>query len=266
MRANRLALAVVVLFGLWGLGVGVGNVDARQLRAPPHVLVSGVVTATTADSVTIGRGAGGSNQATYRVTTKTLLTIDGKPAKLSAVEKGMLATVELEERESSVALAVGVAGQSVTGVVKVIDPVKRTIRLEAPVPKRPLFEIGLDTPVVVNGKPGRLVQIQARDRVVLRLSADGRKVLGVTRLEDSKPRQETVVIKAVDTKELVLTVPGASKRVDRAITLGSEVKVTIDGKPAQLEDVQVGDRAVLSYAPIGQTVVAVAIERKKPRR
>jgi hypothetical protein len=263
MRASRRALAVAVLSGLW---VGAGNVDARQLRAPPRIEMSGVVVATTSDKLTIGRGVGGRDEATYRISDRTLLTIDGKPAKFSAVEKGMLATVELEDRESSLALAVRVAGQSVTGVVKAIDLARRTVRLEAPVPRGPLFEIGIDTPVTVDGKPGKLTQIRARDRVVLRLSADGRKVLGVTRLEVNKPRQETVLIKAVDTKELAITVPGASKRVDRAITLGSEVKVTINGKPAQLQDVQVGDQAVLTYAPVGRTVVAVAIDRRKRER
>src|SRR5262245_59898023 len=83
--------------------------------------------------------------------------------------------------------------------------------------------------------------------------------------QERKPRQETVTILALDTKAKTITVPGLKKGVDRAITLGSEVKITVDGKQAMLEDVKLGSRAVLTYAEDGRPVLKLEVTGPKQR-
>ena len=132
--------------------------------------------------------------------------------------------------------------------------------LKAPVLRRgPLRTSGLAVASTVLALVGAFTLVGTLAAVLCGLAAL------VWARQERKPRQETVTILALDTKAKTITVPGPKKGLDRAITLGSEVKITVNGKQATLEDVKLDSRAVLTYAEDGKTVIKLEVREPKNR-
>ena len=77
------------------------------------------------------------------------------------------------------------------------------------------------------------------------------------------------MIKAVDAKKGTLTLPGAKGKPDRIFALAKKVKLTLDGKKADIEDIKakmwVGGRAK-RLSPASVEAVTVNVKTKKPEK
>jgi hypothetical protein len=114
--------------------------------------------------------------------------------------------------------------------------------------------------VTIGDRPGKLTDLKPGTRIMLKLSADRKSVVLI--LQPPLGRREGLPtvsgqIKAIDLKANTITLsPGRGE--ERTLTLGKEVKVSIDGKPAKVADLKVNSPALLRLAA-DQTVMAVTV-------
>jgi hypothetical protein len=118
-----------------------------------------------------------SGELTLTVAKEAHVSIDGKEAPLEKVPLEAVAAVRLTADQSA-ALAVAAGGPHIRGVLKGVDPARKTITVAVPVSKNETedrtFAVAADAQVAtaINGVPLALTDLKADKMVVLELSAD----------------------------------------------------------------------------------------------
>jgi hypothetical protein len=115
-------------------------------------------------------------EQTFSLARKVSVTIDGKEAKLEDLKEGMLVFVRLEG--ASEATAIRAEGATLGGVVESVDVAAGTVALGGERPRT--MAVAPDVRVTINGRPGRLQDIDGGIRAALQLSADGSRVVSIT--------------------------------------------------------------------------------------
>ena len=138
--------------------------------------------------------------------------------------------------------------------------------------------------MLISRKSGKPEELKEGVSVILKLAMDGKTVLEITAVQPrgerdgqrpAAPREGrerpgatagTIEgeIKAVDAKASTITLPGVRGGDDRTFTLGSEVKVTINGKSARVANLTVGGKATLKLDREGKTVVEITVGGERP--
>src|SRR5262245_1764130 len=160
----------------------------------------------------------------------------------------------------------------VQGTAKAIDAKANTITVTLAGKKgQPgedkTFAIAPDAKVANEGKDGKLDDVKAGAQAALKLSDDGKSVVGIA-VGARKPEKgdkavagKAVEIKAIDAKAGTITIAG--KKADQTLKLAADAKVTLDGKDAKLADIKAG-QAFVKLSEDGQSVVALAVGGQKP--
>jgi ferric-dicitrate binding protein FerR (iron transport regulator) len=206
-------------------------------------------------------------EKTFDVSESVRIVVDGKPVKLANLTKGM--TVQLGQDDKGALVVVRAEGPTVGGKVKDITVEKITLqgrREDAD------YVLSPSTMAIIDRKPARPADVKVGMDVSLKLSVDGKTVL-VIRTDASRQGWVPFVngrIKAIDTKARTITLAIASARAgvrvsqERTFSLGKDVKVIIEGRPAGVADLKVGTEVTLTVDREGKTVYRIAVQAGVP--
>ncbi len=149
---------------------------------------------TEARLVTLAAKGEGGREVAVKLTADAKITIDGKPAKIGELTKGMGASftvVSARDGQPREANEVVVAGIVIGGVVKQVDTTSVTVGGEKNDRVLKLVEAGK---VMIGGKEAKLADLKAGDRVQVTMTSDESAavmiVVGAKRVDGDKPRTE----------------------------------------------------------------------------
>ena len=205
------------------------------------------------------------------VTDATKVFIDGKPAKLAGLAKGMM--VIIERGETDAVLAVRAEGPTIGGVVKSVGKDRITIKGRAR-ERQPAedveYPLAKELKVTIDGKPGAVTDLKEGDAIGLGLSADKKAVLAIVkgrgeRRERQGPRVLAATVKGTEKSDNTITVFVGERDQEHVYPLAKAVKVVIDGKEAKLEDVKERARVQLTFDKDDKTVTQITIGRGRGR-
>jgi ribosomal 50S subunit-recycling heat shock protein len=261
MNGKGWILAVAVMAGLvdvsydgeqFRLGAGQRGVYGQEERRPRADVTRGVLAEEGTDTKLSLRGTErrGAPATEVEIGKGVKVIVDGKPGKLAGLPRGT--RVAIEKDAKGVIVSVRAEGAVQAGVVSAVE--KESITIE----KRTRTGAAKETfPVVggtvtVDGKPAKLADIKAGDRVNLTMSVDGKSVVAVSRgaarergREGAAARPMRGEVEEIDAKAGTITLAGERKRV---LKLAKDGKVTVNGKPGKLEDFKKGDRVVVTLS------------------
>jgi RNA polymerase sigma factor (sigma-70 family) len=113
--------------------------------------------------------------------------------------------------------------------------------------------VAKDANVVVDGRPGKLADVQIGMQISLQMATDQPII---TRIEAST--RGTAILTAVDVEKKAITVMAAGKKL--TVPLAAEMRITIPGKlNAQVADLKVGMRVNVQTAVEANRIVVTAI-------
>jgi ferric-dicitrate binding protein FerR (iron transport regulator) len=254
-------------------GKTVQAINVMGVRRPPVGFSSGVISEVKGSKLTVSiRGRDAATEKTYEVGEMVRVFIEGKPAKLAELVKGMTVLLGLDDKEHLAVIRAD--GPSITGKVKVITAEKITIDTRR---NASSYAVSPDVIVIIDRRPGKIADVKADMEVVLKLSVDGKTAVMIRKDVSREPWNPFVrgEIKAIDAKANTITLavttgrPGARKVEERTFTLGKQVSVGIDGRPVGMADLKAGTEVTLTVDREGKTVLRIAVAsgvRGEPRR
>jgi ferric-dicitrate binding protein FerR (iron transport regulator) len=235
---------------------------------------TGTVKEVADDKVVVEVGTReGTRDETFMLDKETKITADGKPGKVADLVVGRRVGIEHATR-SSQAIAVVVESPVEGGVLKEVSTTDKTVTLATRSREgdgTKVFSLAEDAVVTVNGRPGKLEDLKAGEPTAVKVSLDGKRALGVSqggRREGERGGDERRggerrlpgnEVAEIDLKGSTITL--TTNEGDRTAKLAEEVKVTIDGKDAELKDIKVGDRVLLKVARDRRKVGEVQVIR-----
>jgi ferric-dicitrate binding protein FerR (iron transport regulator) len=244
-------------------GKTVQVVNVMNVRRPLRLL-SGVVSEVKGSKLTVSfdrRDA--KNERTFDVGESVKVFVDAKPAKPADLAKGMM--VQLGQDDKEVLVTVRAEGPSVGGKVKEISAEKITLQVRR---EDASYVLSPGTMVIIDRKPGKWADVKAGMDVSLKLSVDRKTVL-VLRAEPSREGWSPYVrgqIKTIDARANTITLMIAAARAgvrvnqERTFTLGKQVRVIIDGRPASVADLKVGTEVTLTVDREGKTIHRISVQ------
>jgi ferric-dicitrate binding protein FerR (iron transport regulator) len=152
-----------------------GDRRARQSR--------GFLVAVDPQKITVTKGRTPA-ESTLAVGGEVQVFIDGRPARLADLPKGSLVYLQQPDEKAPVSV-IRAEGMSAGGDVRAVDPARRTITLVGRPAGRgqqadPSYAIDPDAPVTIGGKPAQLADVQPGSKVMLKMSVDRQRVIGIT--------------------------------------------------------------------------------------
>jgi hypothetical protein len=232
-------------------------ITVSAARAPDVQGFQGRIVAVQGSKLTLQVGRRGPDSEQVLEVGKSIrVVLDGKPANVSDLAKGMIVRVV---RDRDVVVRIVADPQVQTGRVKAVDGDRITLEGRGR-EDGPTFELTPDTKIALDGKEARAADLKPGTSVMLYLSADGKRLLAIRAGERTERATATIgVLKAVDAKAGTLTVEGLRGGQERTLTLAKEVKVTVAGKEARPEDLKSGQTVVLTLDRDGRTVREITV-------
>jgi ferric-dicitrate binding protein FerR (iron transport regulator) len=227
--------------------------------------IAAVIKSVSKDKVTVqGRGREGRNaeEVEYPLIKDAKITIDGKPGAAADLKAGDRVGLGLSsDRKSVLSIVKGfgdrdgekpVRGQRAGGEVTKVDADKNTIAIKTEGDDRE-FSVSKDARITIDGKAGKLADIKSGTRVMLVLDRDGKTATAVTvggdrDGEKGRPRPTRIQgkVKGAEKSDSTITLFGKGDNPDdQLFMVAKDAKITIDGKPAKLEDIKENMNAIL---------------------
>jgi Cu/Ag efflux protein CusF len=232
--------------------------------------VSGPVKSVDAKANTLTLAIGRGGDRTFDLTGATV-TIDGKPAKLEDLKEGMAVALAIDA-EGKKATAAVVTGEMKAFVFKSAG--KDKIAVEAyrrrgqPAEDASFAIEGVK--VTIDGKEAKLEDLKEGDRIMAQLSVDAKKVLSITVVRSRRGERPAAPtpraggsVKSVDAKANTLTLVVGREKEEKTYELAAGATVTIDGKPAKLEELKEGAAVSLVLDAEGKKATAVATSARR---
>jgi ferric-dicitrate binding protein FerR (iron transport regulator) len=279
---GKLILTVAVMAGLvdvsydgrtFRLGAGQRGVYGQEERRPRADVTRGVLAEEGTETKLSLRGTErrGAPATEVEIGKDVKVIVDGKPGKLAGLPRGT--RVVIEKNDKGVIVSVRAEGVIRAGVVSAVEKDSITIeqRGRDGATKDTLKVAG--AAVTVDGKPGKLGDVKAGDRVTLTMSVDGKSVVALTKGAARERRPEggdrparpmRAVIEEIDAKAGTITVGGGERK--RVLKLAKDVKVTVNDKPGKVEDFKKGDVVALTLSgrePVEVQAIASAPTRRE---
>ncbi len=257
MRLANTAGLAVVLSAAWCLAADSQERDerrGREIRATLKSLDAAAGTLTVSES-----REREVSERTLNLIKNVKVTIDGRDTRLSDLVPGNLLLLQVSG-ESGDVLAIRAEGAAVTGVIRSVDPLARTITLGGD--RERTLTLAPDAKVLLEGRPGELAGLREGMRVSLRLSSDQRSVVAIQvgegrqegegRRPDGDRRETPLVggvVKAVDAEARTITLAGEDR--DQTFPVHREARIN-------LAEIRPGTRVQLRLTADRSAVVALA--------
>ncbi len=185
------------------------------------------------------------------VTPRTEIKLNGEPARLGDLQPGMRVSARLCRETLTALFITATSGggdctaESISGEIKSVNLEAKTLTIEVPGggPEATL-NVTERTEIALNGRPARLSDLQPGMRASARFCRETLNALAVVATSGDECEVAGVQgeISAVDLDQRVVAItPPGGEPVRLNVTERTEI--TIDGRPARLNDLQVGMRA-----------------------
>jgi hypothetical protein len=223
---------------------------------------------TTADTITLLGGPGGTN-TTYTVTSTTTIILNGAPSTLSAITAGTNVELELAADGTMVLTLLaetppppnggGDGGgqhenQDAAGSVVSVDTTANTITLVNASGVSTTYHLTSTTTITLNGAPAPLSALLAGTNAELQLDSDGATVLSI---QAEMPQIHVGgSVASVDTGANTITLAGEGG-TQKTYNLTSTTTISLNDAASTLSAIAAGDMADLQLAADGVTVVAI---------
>jgi hypothetical protein len=146
-------------------------------------IIEGIVQAWSEATATMTIQSEKHPKETYKLDKTAKVLIDGKKAKFTDLKTKMKVTLQMSVIKRRV-MTIDVKGPKVDGVLKAIDEKKRTLSMTIVGPQEGAEAIAIaeDAPIHIDGKQGKLSDLQTGMPVTVQMSAktDERVVVGIT--------------------------------------------------------------------------------------
>jgi ferric-dicitrate binding protein FerR (iron transport regulator) len=187
--------------------------------------------------------------------------LDGKPVKVTSVTKGMLVRVV---KDKDVVRTILVESPTVTGTLKRISDGKIILTSRGRDEQGAIYELAVDARAAIAGRDARPGDLKPGMQVMLRLSADGKRVLLIRTVEGIYASKALLgVVKALDAEASTITIEDPRSGNEHTLKLAKEVKVNIAGSQAKPADLKQGQTVVLMLERDGKTVREIVV-RSRP--
>ncbi len=213
-------------------------------------------------TISVGRRAN-PTQETLDVPASVKVLVDGKPAKLASLAKGM--AVRIEKNDKGELVSIATEGTTVSGRVKAVAAGKITLEggVRAFVIEQDKdYIVPAEAKITLGRQVAQLSDLKPGQDVILKLSMDRKSALVITSIASMglrRDRSPTALgeIKAIDVKTGTITLSAGRGNQERTLTLGQDVRVIIDGRPAKLGDLKIGKWIGVRLDREGRTVQAI---------
>ncbi len=235
--------------------------------------VKGVDVKKSTLTVSLGAAGGGgarerggeavaNEEATYTIAADAEIGIDDgrgrrfsvREGKIEELAEGSIVTVRLS-LDKKTAHGVLAEGALVHGVVKAIDPAKRSLTLTMRAPRgddageERLLAVAKEAVIIVDDgkgrrlsvKEGKLADVPVGATVVIKMAVDQSFIM----LLKAEGPTLTGMLKAIDADKRAITIAFPRGRgeaeEEKTLTVAKDAHINIDGKDAKLADLKVGD-------------------------
>lgn len=246
---------------------------------------------TTADTITLS--VNGGTNTTYNVTSTTAIFLNGAPSMLSALTVGAQAQLKLAADGITVVAiqsetqnnpgAPGGPGQNVAfGAVASVDATADTITLTGQGGTSTTYTVTSTTAIDLDGVTTTLSGLAAGDPAILTLAADGVTALTIhaqtppplppNPIPPTNPTNPTPpvipppvigAVAAIDATADTITLTGPTG-TSTTYTVTGTTTIMLDGAASTLGGLAVGDRALLTLASDGITVLSILAQTPPP--
>jgi ferric-dicitrate binding protein FerR (iron transport regulator) len=235
--------------------------DSGRARETRPVSLFAVVSEIKDGKLTISIGRRNNpTQETLDVPASVKVFVDGKPAKLASLAKGM--QVRIQKNNKGELVSITTEGPTVNGTIKAVAAGKITLEgggRAFVIEKDTDYAVPANARITVGRQIAQLSDLKPGHGVMLKLSIDRKSALVITSMGLRQERSPTALgeIKAIDVKAGTITLSAGRGNQERTLTLGEDVRVIIDGRPAKLGDLKIGTWIGVRLDREGRTVQTI---------
>lgn len=237
------------------------TIDARQRSVGKTEEIVGIVTQTSATSLTIGTSKG---DRVVHLTSTTVVRVDGQPASVSAIAVGdkVEAHTATESDGTSTALMIEVESHPATELEGTVHTITATTLTVTTSTGDVAVTLTADTRFFVNGKTATASDIHPGDHVEVEAQEQTDKTLNALVV---KVEQDTVHLRGVISKASSSSITVTTSTGDVVVALTTSTLIRMDGKVVNASMLVAGGRVEIEAVRTADgSLAAVTINLELP--